>query len=88
MKQNNVQKATLNEDKANKMFLVDYMAYMNKLEEIKQSKEQILRDMNHFGMLSHEKDLLDKNLKYIWTVIENYNKQERIIHDYYQKLRF
>ena len=88
LNQNNGPEATLNEKKANKIFLADYMVYMNKLEEIKQSKEKILRDMNNFGMLSHEKDVLYRTLNQSWTAIANYKKQERISHGLYQKWRF
>jgi len=87
--QNNTSKANSIEENANKIFLLDYMAYMNKLDEIKQSKEQILRAMNNFGKLSHQKEALVNNLNQSWAAIVTLkNQKPRIAYGIYHKLRF
>ncbi len=87
--QNSTSKANSIEENANKIFLLDYIAYMNKLDEIKQSKEQILKAMNNFGKLSHQKEALANNLNQSWAAIVTLKKQQpRIAYGIYHKLRF
>ncbi len=85
---NNVPAATVSEKQVNMMFLIDYIAYVNKLEDIRNTKMKISKSMNDLATLSNDRDLLNKNLSRSWTVIEGNMSKKVLANDIFEKLRF